>query len=116
MTQNNPSVTGLMMLLKERHSDLLEKQLPAADDHKTRDAILTEAREVLHRINLAQNLMFVEVSKKLGDAVDAVRAADDKLKDELEQIANLKAFINAFTKFLGFVDKALDVAKVIALI
>jgi hypothetical protein len=116
MPQNNPSLTDLMTLLRKRHMDLLEKQLPATEDHKTRDAILTEAREVLHRILILQNLMFVEVGKKLSDAVNAVRAADEKLKDELEQIANLKAFINAFTKFLGFVDKALDVAKVIAII
>ena len=80
------------------------------------DAILAEAQEVLHRINLTQNLLFVALKPALAAAVGKVKDADTKLKKDLQDIADTAKFIDKVTGFLGCVDKAIDIAKKVALI
>jgi len=113
MATPNTSVQDLMQILLGQHAALLAK-LNTATDPKLADAILTEAQEVLHRINLTQNLLFVAVNQELTTAVTAVKTADVQLTQDLQGIADTAKFIDKVTGFLGYVDKAIDLAKLAA--
>ena len=115
MANPNPDIRDLMQILLDRHSALLA-ELDTVTDPQLGDAILTEAQEVLHRINLTQNLLFIDLKPKLADAVSAVADADKQLTKDLKDIDDAAKFITKLTGFLGYVDKAIDIAKKVALL
>ena len=104
-----------MQVLLNQHTALLD-QLDTVTDPQLAQAIVAEGHEILHRVNLTQNLLFVSDSEELKKAVVAVRAADLELKAELENIADVAKFIDGVADWLGYVDKAIDLAKKVALI
>jgi hypothetical protein len=113
MATQNDSVKDLMQILLDQHAALLAK-LDDADDSNLRKAILAEAQEILHRINLTQNLLFVALTPALDAALTAVKGSDAALKQDLGDIADTAAFIDKITGFLGYVDQAIDIAKKVA--
>lgn len=115
MATPNTSVKELMQILLDQHQAFLAK-LDTTNDAVLSKAILAEAQEILHRINLTQNLLFVEMKPKLTNAITEVKNADAELKQGLQKIADTKSFIDKVTRFLGFVDKAIDIAKKVAVI
>ena len=115
MATTNPDLKNLLQMLLDQHAALLA-QLDTVTDDKLADAILGEAQELLHRVNLTQNLLLVAVAQAVTDAVTAVKAADATLTQDLKTVADAASLIDKVTKFLGFVDKAIDLAKKVALI
>jgi hypothetical protein len=104
-----------MQVLLDQHGALLAK-LDQVTDSKLGDAIVAKAQEILNRINLTQNLLLVAATQELTDAVAAVKGADTQLTKDLQGIADTAKFIDSVTGFLGYVDKAIDIAKKVAAI
>jgi hypothetical protein len=109
----NPSVEQLLQMLQNQHAALYTK-MGTVTDPKMGQAILQESQEVLHRINLTQNLVFIAVAAKVTAAVGDVKTADEKLTNDLHSIAEITEFINRMSTYLGYVDKAIDIMKTIA--
>jgi hypothetical protein len=76
-------------------------------------AILTERREILHRIDLVQNIVLHNITKRLKAAVKDVKDADKELSEKLEEIRQIKKLVDTVKVFLAIVDKAIDLAKVL---
>jgi hypothetical protein len=72
-------------------------------------------REVVHRIDLVQGLLFAASSKKISDAVKAVDAANQQALDSLNQIKTITGVVKTVTGILTLVDKAIDLAKMVAI-
>lgn len=109
----NASVDELLSSLQQQHAALFAK-MGQTTDPKVAQAILRESQEVLHRINIAENLVLIAEAAELSSAVEKVDAADKELTKDLEDIADVARFVDAVTKYLGFVDAALDIAKRVA--
>jgi hypothetical protein len=105
----------LHQALLDRFDDLVAKRKSTADPDM-KSAILTEMDEVLHRIDLAQNLLLVAVTDALKSALQDVQAADARVAADIKQIAEVAKFIQSVSTYLGYVDKAIDLAKQAALI
>lgn len=104
-----------MKVLKGQHAALLAK-VDAVSDPGLGDAINAQAQEVLHRINAAQNLMLVAATSEIADAVAAVKAGDDRLTSDLQNIADKAKLIDSVSGFLGCVDNAIAVARKVAIL
>jgi hypothetical protein len=101
--------------LLAQHNALAEK-LGEETDPGNAKAILMEMQEILHRIDLVQNLLFRETSKALENAVAQVKDADGQLKKAIKSAGDVAKIIKATGEFLKVVDKAIDIAKSLAVI
>jgi hypothetical protein len=109
----NESIKKLHDLLLAQHATLADK-LGETTDPEIAKAIILEMQEVLHRIDVAQNLLFRASSKALENSVAKVTRADSKLAKAIDSAKTAASFINAVSDFLGFVDEAIDLAKALA--
>ena len=109
------SMEDLHQTLLDRFDDLVAKRKTTTDPDM-KGACLVEMDEVLHRIDLAQNLLLVAVTAALQGALRDVQAADAQLAADIKQIAEVAKFIQSVSDYLGYVDKAIDLAKQAALI
>jgi hypothetical protein len=75
---------------------------------------MLEAQEVLSRINIAQNLQMKQTAASIASVVADVGTADTQLTTDLKKIADATSLVNSVTKYLTWVDKAIDVAKTVA--
>jgi len=75
---------------------------------------MLEAQEILSRINIAQNLQMRQTAASITSAVADVGTADTQLTKDLKTISDIAGIVNSVTKFLGYVDKAIDAAKTVA--
>ena len=107
--------------LKSMHGDLLalNQKLSASLDNITdaamARAVVTEMREVVHRIDLVQSLLFAASAKKISGAVQAVEQANQQALESLDEIRSVTALVKTVTGVLTLVDKAIDVAKTLAI-
>jgi hypothetical protein len=115
MATANTSVKDLMQVLTSQHAALCAK-LDTVTDPGLGDAINAQALEILHRINVTQNLLLVAATDEVTDAVVAVKAAGDKLTQDLQDIADTARFIDSVSVFLGRVDSAIAMAKKVAVL
>jgi hypothetical protein len=76
--------------------------------------IVTEMQEILHRVDILQGLLFRQSSARLIREVEKVEEADGALADALTSAESAADYISGVSKFLGFVDKAIDLAKTLA--
>ena len=111
----NDSLKDLLDLLLAHH-DTLSTQLDDVTDPVQARAVITEMRELLHRADLVQNLLLIATTKRLEAAINRVRQADQELTQQLKDIDHVNHFIKAVSDFLGYVDKAIDMAKKAALL
>jgi hypothetical protein len=115
-TQDEPSKDLLSV-----HDDLvqLNKKLLASlsksKDPALSDAIVTEMREVVHRIDLVQKLIFTEQANDISSAAKQIDKANALAVNSLNQIKNVTDLVNTVTSVLALVDEAIDLAKVLAL-
>jgi len=109
----NEELKTLHEALIAQHEALFEK-LDTAPDDETMDAILTEMRELRHRIDLVQGLLFRETTTALENSLQKVNDADSELTKALSQAAAAADVIKGVSKFLAVVDKAIDLAKTLA--
>ena len=107
--------------LKSMHGDLLalnqklSNSLDDITDAALARAVVTEMREVVHRIDLVQGLLFAARAKKISDAAEAVDQANQQALDSLDQIKTVTGVVKTVTGVLTLVDKAIDIAKTLAI-
>ena len=111
----NKEIQALHEMLLAQHAALFEK-VGEEEDPASARMILTEMREILHRIDMAQNVLFAGTSAALAASVSKVRQADAKLTKAIAHAAKTSEIVKAGTDFLKGVDKALDVAKKLVIV
>lgn len=110
----NPTLKQIHDMLLAQHMALAHA-LDDASDPDNAKAILLEMQEVLHRINLTENLLFAEESKELDAMLPAIKQANDALTASLQNIANVASFLASVSNFLKGVDQAIDLAKTLTM-
>ena len=109
----NDDIKKLHETLMAQHQALYEK-LDTITDPALAKAIVTELQEILHRVDVLQGLLFKQSSASLVRQVEKVEEADAALADALKSAESAADYITGVSKFLGFVDKAIDLAKTLA--
>ena len=109
------SMEDLHQSLLDRFDDLAAKRKNTTDPDM-KNSCLVELNEVLHRIDLSQNLLLVAVTAALQGALKDVKSADAQVAADIKQITEVANFIQKVSDYLGYVDKAIDLAKQAALI
>jgi hypothetical protein len=89
----------------------LSDQLGTITDPDLAQTVVTEMREVVHRVDLVQSLLFTAASNRITAAVAKVKDANDDLTASLKAIDNAKTVVTTVSSFLTVVDKAIDLAK-----
>lgn len=113
MASQNQSIKALYQSLCAQQ-DALTTALQKCKDPDLADAISTENHELMHRIVLAQNLLFEDDSTALRQSVQAVTAASGTTQAAIDSMKKATDVINAVSGYLTLVDKAIDLAKVVA--
>src|SRR5947209_3344033 len=103
----NPTLQQIHAMLLAQHNALAQR-LDATTDPDQAKVILMEMQEVLHRIELVQNLLFSESSKKLDGTLPGIKQANDDLAQSIQGISNLADFLKSASAFLKGVDQAID--------
>ena len=106
----NQDLLQLHGQLLAQHQALYQK-LDDVTDSATASAIVTEMREILHRIDLVQGLLFRESTTALLKSLQKIDAADSDLTETLDSVTTATDIIAGVSKFLAVVDQAIDLAK-----
>ena len=109
----NKTLQELHNMLLARHTELSQKLGGITDPDKAQ-TIIMEMQEVLHRIDLVQNLMFRQSSQQLDATLPGITKANDALAKSIQTIENIGAFLTATANFLKYADEAIDIAKSLA--
>jgi len=109
----NTALQQIQGLLIAQHA-ALSKLLGQTTDPNTAKTILMEMQEVLHRINLVQNLLFKQASDKLNALLPGIQQANTALTTSLGNVSNVAGFLSGCSSFLQGVDQAIDLAKSLA--
>jgi hypothetical protein len=109
----NPTIQQIHDMLVAQ-SAALHQALSVETDPDQAKTILMEMQELLHRINLAQNLMFVQSAQALTATLPTITAANTALTQAIGAISNITNFLAASANFLKGVDQAIDLAKTLA--
>jgi gamma-glutamylcyclotransferase (GGCT)/AIG2-like uncharacterized protein YtfP len=105
------SMHGGLLALNQKLSNSLDDITDAAMAR----AVVTEMREIVHRIDLIQGLLFAASAKKISDAVKAVDQANEQALKSLDQIKTVTGVVRTVSGVLTLVDKAIDIAKTLAI-
>lgn len=106
----NHHMTKLHKLLLAQHQALSDKLSRETDPDKAQ-AILTEMQEILHRIDLAQGLLFRQNTESLSKALSEVDDADRELTEAIKKVGDSASLVRAVADFLKYADAAIDIAK-----
>jgi hypothetical protein len=109
----NPTLKQIHDMLLAQHIALAQALDDATDPGQAK-AILMEMQEVLHRINLVQNLLFADASKQLDAMLPGIKQANDALTASIQNIGDAATFLTSTSNFLKGVDQAIDIAKTLA--
>jgi len=109
----NQTLKELHDMLLARHTDL-SQALDGVTDSAKAKAILMEMQEILHRIDLVQNLLFRQRSQQLDATLVGITKANSDLAKSIQAIDDLGAFLTASANFLKYADEAIDIAKSLA--
>lgn len=94
--------------------DTLSREQEDAETIEAVKAIGREISEVNHRVVMVGQVVFTDKTDKIMAAVQAVQDFQEDLDDAIDSIQQLNTFIKTITRFLGLVDKVVDVAKLVA--
>jgi hypothetical protein len=111
----NPDLVALQKDLLQQHlklAALLQDPATAADPDKSQ-TILTEMGEVLHRLDLVQDLLLVAVTASITAALKDLGTQSKALSDALTAGASATNVVNSVSKYLWYVDTAIDIAKLV---
>ena len=109
----NANIKELHETLLGQHVALSEKLGNETNADNAR-AILVEMEEILHRISIAQGLLFRQNSAALSKSIEKIREADTELTNAIASAGKAADYVKAAGDFLKFVDKTLDLAKTLA--
>ncbi len=113
MASANPDLVGLYRTLMKAHDELHGRRAKTGDPELAA-AMLTELREITHRIDLVQSQLFTEQSDRIAQSAAKVNAASTDLQQALKTVTRVKDLVSACTSFLKVVDRAIDLAKTVA--
>jgi hypothetical protein len=105
--------------LAQTHKELiglivdLNAALTTATTLEQVEAILNEITEVNHRISLIGRLLFKQNTEAMTKAAAKVSGAIGETRKAIKKLDDIKAFAKSIASFLGFVDKLIDLAKVV---
>jgi hypothetical protein len=108
--------------LKEIHDllvaqvDALSKAIDQTDDHDVAKQLLMEMDEIVHRVNVLQNLLFRQSSAELDNDLVNIKTANDDLNKSIKSIKSAADVVTKTTEVLKYVDQAIDLAKTLAVI
>jgi exonuclease VII small subunit len=108
--------------LKEIHDllvaqvDSLSNAIDQTNDNDVAKQLLMEMDEVVHRVNIIQNLLFKQTSAELDNDLNGIKAANDALDKSIQSFKNAADVVAKTTEFLTYVDQAIDLAKTLAVI
>jgi hypothetical protein len=112
MADQNDSMRNLqstlMGVLKQLHDSL-----DNVTDPDRAQAIVREMQEVNHRIALVGSLLFAAQARELDDKVAEVRKGTRAVNAAIANLKNFTEFLGAMSDFLGLVDQAIDLAKML---
>ncbi len=106
----NTDLQQLHDQLLAQHQALYQK-LDDVTDPAAAKAIVTEMRELLHRIDLVQGLLFRQSTTALRDSLQKVDAADTELTEALNAAETATDIVSGVSQYLAVVDQAIDLAK-----
>jgi hypothetical protein len=106
----NQTLKELHDMLLARHTDL-SQTLDGITDPAKAKAIIMEMQEILHRIDLVQNLLFRQSSQQLDATLAGITKANNALAKSIQSMGDLAAFLTATANFLKYADEAIDIAK-----
>jgi hypothetical protein len=109
----NKTLQELHDMLLARHMEM-SQTLDGITDPAKAKTIIVEMQEILHRIDLVQNLLFRQSSQQLDATLAGIARANEALKKSIQSIEDIGAFLNAAANFLKYADKAIDIAKSLA--
>ena len=109
----NKTLQELHDMLLARHTEMSQSLDGITDPAKAKTVIM-EMQETLHRIDLIQSLLFRQTSQQLDATLPDITRANDALEKSIQSIEDIGAFLNATANFLKYADKAIDVAKCLA--
>jgi transketolase len=112
MTVMNTNLQALQKALVLQH-DALFARLSTATSVTEVNAISTEMDEVYLRIRVTTRLLFSQTTGAIDKQITDVVAVSAELQQSIKTITKLKDLIKKTGKFLGLVDKILDVVKLV---
>ena len=112
-TPQNKDILALYNSLSAQQA-ALSAAIQKTTDPNVADALSTESYEIMHRIVLAQNLLFQSDSTALQQSVTAVTNASGQLQTAITNIQKVSDVVNAVSSYLTLVDQAIDLAKTLA--
>jgi len=112
MTEQNPDIAALHRTLLDLLDTLTARQ-EAATDPATIQALGQQMHEVAVRLTRAQQALFAQQTAAIGAAIDEVNQAKADVDKAVAQIEQINKVVEAITGFLGLVDKALGIAKLV---
>jgi hypothetical protein len=96
--------------------EALSKAIHGTQDMKVAEQLLLEMHEVVHRVDLIQNLLFTQGSAELDAYLPSIRGADNSLRASIRSLKDAADVITKTTELLKYVDQAVDLAKTLAVI
>lgn len=111
----NETLQQIHNMLLTQHT-ALSKELEDVTDPAAAKTILTEMQEILHRIDLVQGLLFRESSQALDKTLDKINEANEELAKAIKSVEDVAGFLKSTSDFLRLVDKAIDIAKTLAVV
>src|SRR5437899_1994468 len=109
----NNELKNVHQLLMAQHQALYDK-LDSVTDPVLAKTLVTEMQEILHRIDIVQGLLFQRTSAGLRKSVEQVDQSSGMLDKALKEAQSSADYVRGVSKFLSFVDKAVDLAKTLA--
>jgi hypothetical protein len=109
----NDELKKLHEILIAQHQALYDK-LDTVTDPAVARTIVTEMQELLHRVDVLQGLLFRETTTRLKRSMSKIGKADTALDKDLQNAKSAADYVKSVSKFLVFVDQAIDLAKTLA--
>jgi len=108
----NPDLQALHATLVEQVA-LLSKQVGRAKDAAAVRALVNEINELNHRVTQVGALLFARKTRRLANAVEKVRDAEQEVKAAIRKIDDVSEFLKTLSGFLALVDRAIRTAKLV---
>jgi hypothetical protein len=108
----NTDIQGLRADLQKQY-DALNTLLTTTQDPDAAQTIVTEMGEILHRIDLATNLLLIQTTDELKTALGDVTTQSAVLTAALKKSQSAQNIITSVSRYLGYVDTAIDLAKLV---
>lgn len=106
----NADIRDLKKFLRARIDELRTAEEAAAQSGNVEAfrAIGNQILEVEHRIRMLGRVEFASSTAALKAKLEPINAARGELQKAIDEVEKLKAFVKTVSKFLGLVDKLID--------